>query len=507
MKIIKWLLLSGLFLLISISMPPVVQADSSSILLLYDSLDKEGVNNGNIESLARTLMTLGEEVETATTAEVPDLNDFSRIVVVQNKPEALSEGLQEKIKASGAPIFYFGSNPPEWLKTRLALQLQPADSERSTAITEDGWQFQLLLPKNMPLIQTADMDTIGQLKVSTGNFPYAVFDGQNGYAALAQTETEGILLVQEALKKFCQKEQTPAKQYLLIEGINPFVDPEAVKETVDTLYQAGLPFMMSAGPVFRNTDFPAAKRYAEILRYAAARGGTIVLQVPAVTTGSSEKGELTKVMDDSVHFLTENGIAPSAVSAETYWLFDRIYREEGLAPFDGAVIFPNEQVIFTDETKKTPVFHVAPFYVKGTDYQKLVEANGNKKRNLPIDAVVSYPLFTSEKTRNQTIDWLKNQPNSWADFRDLTLHVQTTNDQVETNDGELMIGGKPVDTSLQSANLKKIEEQEKAEQEGSLAGFFSVQSKVFTVIISVTLLIFAILFIFGYRMYRRKYMK
>ncbi|WP_099221968.1 DUF2334 domain-containing protein [Listeria costaricensis] len=508
MKIPKWLVLSGLFLLLLIGSPVVAHADSSSkVLLLYDSLDKEGASNGNIESLTRTLITLGEKVETTSALEMPDLNGFSRIVVVQNKPEALSENLQEKIKASRLPVFYFGSNPPEWLKIQLGIQLQAEDAERGTAVAENGWQIQLLFPENTPFIQTTNTNTSGQLNVSTGTFPYAVFSGQNGYAAFAQTETAGLLLAQEALKKFCQTAQTATKQYLLIEGVNPFVDPNAVKETVDALYKAGIPFMLSAGPVFRNTDFPAAKRYAEILRYAAARGGTIILQVPAVTTGSSAKGELTNVMEKSVHFLTENGLAPSAVSAETYWLFDRVYRDEGLAPFDGAVIFPNQQVIFTDETKETAAFRTAPFYLKGTDYEKLVEANQNPKRDLPLDTVISYPLFTSEKTRKQTISWLQNQPNPWADFRDLTLHVQTSTDQVETKDGTLSIGGKQVDTSLQSASLKKIEEQEKAIQEGTLSSFFSVQSKVFTVIISVTLLVFAILFIFGYRMYRRKYMK
>lgn len=42
---------------------------------------------------------------------------------------------------------------------------------------------------------------------------------------------------------------------------------------------------MSAGPVFYNQDFQAAKNYAEILRYVQAKNGTIMMNVPAVTYG------------------------------------------------------------------------------------------------------------------------------------------------------------------------------------------------------------------------------
>lgn len=143
----------------------------------------------------------------------------------------------------------------------------------------------------------------------------------------------------------------------------------------------------------------------------------------------------------------------------------------------------------------------APYYIDGSDYEGMLDTL-SEKRSFPVDIAIGFSLFKTDHALKEAVKWLKML--SLNDFADVDRKVTTSEDQIIAENGYITIDGAALDPNMQEDKLASASKQKEA---ASLTGFFSVQSKVFSVIISITLFVFVVLFIFGYQMYRRKYMK
>lgn len=292
--------------------------------------------------------------------------------------------------------------------------------------------------------------------------------------------------------------KTTTNQYAFITGVNPFIDFDLLKKTADTFYEKGIPFIVSAGPVFYNQDFQAARNYAEILRYVQAKNGTIMMNVPAVTYGDSPAGELEKIMQKSVHFFAENDVAPLGVTAELYWNFDKVYGVEGFAPFNTGILLPNQKIIHTTKVNNGSAFEKSPYSVANDFYATTTEG-----RNFPIDIAITYSFFDNEKELKAAAEELATD--NISDFRFQDHGVKTNKDTIESSAGSLYINNQSVTLD---GDLNYIKTKNKTvKQAGSLEGFFGYQNTFFTIVIVLSLGIIGVLFVFGYRLYMKKYMK
>jgi Uncharacterized protein conserved in bacteria (DUF2334) len=97
----------------------------------------------------------------------------------------------------------------------------------------------------------------------------------------------------------CAKENE--KIYLMLDEVYPFDDLNLLVEKIDYLYDKGYPFIISAMPVFNNTNSNAMRRYAEALRYAQAKGGAIILHFPYIY----QKDSVNAGIDDILSKMTK----------------------------------------------------------------------------------------------------------------------------------------------------------------------------------------------------------
>ncbi|MGC9268314.1 hypothetical protein AABM05_14125, partial [Listeria ivanovii] len=172
---------------------------------------------------------------------------------------------------------------------------------------------------------------------------------------------------------------------------------------------------------------------------------------------------------------------------------------EGFAPFSTGVLLPNEKVIHTTKKNNGSAFRISPYSVTGDFYNTL-----NGQKNFPIDIAITYPFFDSEKDLQAAVSQLGDE--NLSDFRLQTHEVKTTKDTIQSNGGSLYVNEQLItlDSDLKYLKNEKVKAQQQA---GSLEGFFSYQNTFFTIVIVLSLGIIGVLFIFGYRLYMKKYMK
>lgn len=120
------------------------------------------------------------------------------------------------------------------------------------------------------------------------------------------------------------------KTYLMLDEVYPFDDLNLLVEKIDYLYDNGYPFIISAMPVFNNTNSNAMRRYAEALRYAQAKGGAIILHFPYIY----QKDSFNAGIDDILSKMTKANknfldylVYPTAIDVpEDLLYYDEAYK-------------------------------------------------------------------------------------------------------------------------------------------------------------------------------------
>ncbi|MBF2340996.1 DUF2334 domain-containing protein [Listeria welshimeri] len=496
-KIVISILLAFVFFIVN-EHPVTAKADND-VVVFYDSLAKGTDNEGNMDSLLRMLNTLGKRVTTYSWEENPDLSQASEIIVLQNKKDGLKKEWAEKLTENKAKIAYIGSNPPAFLVNQLQLKTKAITDSSITIQTEAGLAGKPQLVNEIELITSYKGEGFGKIDAAeNGEAVYGVREGNYAYTPIFQAHNTSEFALMDLLKAVFEIKAS-SNQYVLITDINPFVDFDLLKKTADTFYEQGIPFIVSAGPIFYNQDFQAAKNYAEITRYVQAKNGTIMMNVPAVTYGDSPAGELEGIVQKSLHFFAENDVAALGVTAELYWNFDKVYGLEGFAPFNTGILLPNQKIIHTTKKNNGSAFEISPYSVASDFYMTIT---GGK--DFPVDIAVTYSFFKNEKEIKAAADELANK--NISDFRFKDHGVKTNQDTLESTAGSLYINNQSVtlDGDLKYIKTTKNKIQKQA---GSLEGFFGYQNTFFTIVIVLSLGIIGILFVFGYRLYMKKYMK
>jgi hypothetical protein len=145
-------------------------------------------------------------------------------------------------------------------------------------------------------------------------------------------------------------ENAPAAygQYLVLDWVYPFLDPEALMERTDMLEEEGVPYVLALTPVFDHGDYPAMKRFCEYLRYVQSRGAGLILRVPFVSIRQVDLEDLIRNMEISYEAYAAYGVYPLAVEAPVSWL----ECEKGLEALRGyrtVFLFESDDALADDE--------------------------------------------------------------------------------------------------------------------------------------------------------------
>ena len=116
-------------------------------------------------------------------------------------------------------------------------------------------------------------------------------------------------------------------QYLVLDEIYPFMDPELLLTQIDALIADEIPFVLSVMPIYDNTAYPAMAQFCQILQYAQKSGGFIVMHAPIIQTVERNTEEMFQILTDGLQAYVDNGVYPLGIEVPMRWTYDDYYLE------------------------------------------------------------------------------------------------------------------------------------------------------------------------------------
>jgi len=111
-------------------------------------------------------------------------------------------------------------------------------------------------------------------------------------------------------------------QYIVLNEVYPFQEPEKLMEIVDLMVDMQVPFVISVMPVYVNGEYPAMQRFCEILRYAQDNGGTIIIHCPINQKNEIDAELIDEYITMAIQYYINQGVYPMALQVPSVWMYD-----------------------------------------------------------------------------------------------------------------------------------------------------------------------------------------
>ncbi|MCI1981788.1 MAG: DUF2334 domain-containing protein [Oscillospiraceae bacterium] len=171
--------------------------------------------------------------------------------------------------------------------------------------------------------------TAGSLSDSEGRQPLVMGWGTVRYLPMTDYTTSfaRAVLEQETalwLWPYNDKPHSYA-QFVVIDSVYPFTDPRRLLSTVKQLAEEKISFVISVMPIYQNADYPAMQQFCEVLRYAQANGGAVILHAPIVQ-GTLSTADLQQKLTDAANSYFANQVYPVALEIPRSWIYNEDLR-------------------------------------------------------------------------------------------------------------------------------------------------------------------------------------
>ncbi|WP_051217622.1 hypothetical protein [Paenibacillus assamensis] len=501
-----------LLAMIAIVPAPLVHAESTKpvrVLLLYDSLAKGTSKSGNVEALQHILAAYSVTVtlQSFDNYKQGELQQYTKVIGIHNVADIsiTNQDFVRDFTQYKGSYLHIGTNVPAMVQSKLNLHTREVNVD-TFRLSIDDFSQQAIQAEALTYITAYEGNSHGLISSRSGRqSPFGV--SQNGIAYIPYFEKGNLseLAIGYVLRDWLGW-TNESNTYVVFKEIYPFSDLERLEKLADELYEAGIPFVVSARPIFINFDYPATKRYFETLKYVQSRNGNIVVNVPEIYAILSPlERDLNKSFELFIDAMVKQGVAPLGFGAEMYWTYDQYFTNSGLGLFDTAILFQNKEIKHKAQDYTSKSFP-STLYSLQLDFLEQFEYREKALTDFPMNTAITFDFNDNGQELDEAVKWLRD---SWVTFADLKYgdHTVTTKaNTIRSSGGSLYINDQLID--LATAREEVSEEFEyKPKVEKSFERWFNVQNKVFIVIILVTIVAFGGFFIIGYRLYKRKYFK
>ncbi|MEK4251499.1 hypothetical protein [Paenibacillus sp. FSL W7-1287] len=489
-----------------------MEQQAPNVLLVYDSLAVGSAKEGNVDALKRLLGGMGAVVKIVDAERYVSgtMESYSHVILLRNHADWSydTEELMQELAQYEGGYLHIGPGPTEQLATALNLELK-AQLPITIRMKMDAFSDTITLDNDKLFVASSatKAHTYGSLQYGdeSTDTSYGARQGRFAYIPFYYKGDMSEWAAGYVFNDWLNIEQQ-GHVYVLLTEVYPFSDLDMLRELSDRLYEAGIPFIVSTKPLFSNFDYPAAKRYVETLRYLQARNGSILIDAPAVAdTISADLSVLTDNITSYIHFLAEHDVAPLGATAEMYWFQDQYYTAEGLDFYDSVIMLPNVKVMSNMPTDTLSAYSSSLYSINVDEWQTYARSQ-QVISTMPFNIALTLDMQEELDVLEQQLTWLTKSWTAYSDYKAGNHRVITDKDEIVAKQGRLRINGEAA--VLQEAYDSISSEYVYIEkQEESLKQLFTVQNRIFIVLIAVVLVIFFVFIMIGYRMYRKKYMR
>ena len=164
----------------------------------------------------------------------------------------------------------------------------------------------------------------GALQVLGVDLPLVSGRGKIHYLPLTDYTTNfaRAVLIQEVAQWLWPYESrmNTYTEYVVLDAVYPFYDPYRLREIVDYMVALRMHFVISVMPVYEHGDYPAMNQFCEVLRYAQANGGSVILHAPIVQNALDAETLAARITTATrVYF--DQDVYLLALEVPSEWLF------------------------------------------------------------------------------------------------------------------------------------------------------------------------------------------
>ena len=306
----------------------------AEILLVYDSTAGAS-DKAQIGIIADTLTYLGYKVSYSKTENTyGQLTRFSNLLYYHNGSD--DPKFLEELKRSSCKVMEFGDGDMTQLADALGVsadfdEIGGSSAEVTYTLPGESEISELYSVDKAFLAQGTFTYTSGKVEAEGKTAAYCVRSGRFGHIALYDNDDS---LIRAAFVKEVQLWMWPYNdlphsyaQFVVFSNVYPFFDNQHLLDVFDMLHNMGIPYVIDAMPVYSHTDYPAMKRFCELLTYAQSKGGAVILQAPLSDSDTVDKATVLKEINSAISAYCSYGVYPVGLSAPSSWMYD----EDGLA--------------------------------------------------------------------------------------------------------------------------------------------------------------------------------
>ena len=439
-------LLIILALLLSLSLPAGAASAESTlsggdILLLHGQTLDDG-DLANLRQIADGATALGRSLDLAEPGEaIAHLTDYKLVICYDLKADPI---LARRLVESQTKLLVLGGGLICDLdRTQVISNAGDNGVLQFDFSGGDGYGTIVTLPENLYRLE-GDYRS-GSLETLTDTLSFCAGSDTLRYIPLTDMSADltRAALMWELSGYLWEYNGLPPQrgQYWVLDNVYAYMPAQELLARVERLAEAKIPFVLSVYPTFQNGDYPAMGQFCQVLRYAQAAGGGVILRVPELRTQVSDWAGFSARMTDAVTALTDHGVYPLGYDVPYSWLWD----EDALIWMRRSrTVFLHEDedpVNFTRQTRR----NIAYDNYNNLIFPVLDLAKDGQNTLLQFPAAQRISASVSLRELEANLDRVKNNRNSyyslwdsdqslWADNLHLSYHggSVTLNDELQS---------------------------------------------------------------------------
>ncbi|OSA96194.1 UNVERIFIED_ORG: hypothetical protein B2H93_02530 [Clostridium botulinum] len=411
------------------------------VLVLYDSYKEYGEKRNILNDLNRICLEVTDDIEIMrfSAYEGADLSQYKAIFILNLSKDTLSDSLKQNLIKYNNKIFWVGKESyNDFLKTDKVIYIEEL-----------------------------------------------YFDNYN------------YKKIYEVLYKNFNKEYEK-NTYLYFDKVTPFNDLNVLIEEIDYLKKNGIPFFIEVPPVFKNENLSAMNRFAEVLRYAQANGGEIVLTLPQLVSLDVQGKNIEEKFDLGFKNYINYWIYPTAISISDYWLYRDDLKE----------LLKKTDTIFIDSNVDIGILEFDKYNL--SSYKNVIEKvnleNGN---NLYNNVAVNISSKLSINEFKNKIKELLEKDIYFKDTHDISSSITIDNLNINSNKKGIFLNDKNVVQVqfIDSEKYKTVVDGYENQRRDDVNISLDKTNKILVIISTVVVILFIIIALISFNIDKRKFLK
>lgn len=411
------------------------------VLVLYDSYKEYGEKRNILNDLNRICLEVTDDIEIMrfSAYDGADLSQYKAIFILNLSKDTLSESLKQNLIKYNNKIFWVGKESyNDFLNTDKVIYIEEL-----------------------------------------------YFDNYN------------YKKIYEVLYKNFNKEYEK-NTYLYFDKVTPFNDLNVLIEEIDYLKKNGIPFFIEVPPVFKNENLSAMNRFAEVLRYAQANGGEIVLTLPQLVSLDVQGKNIEEKFDLGFKNYINYWIYPTAISISDYWLYRDDLKE----------LLKKTDTIFIDSNVDIGNLEFNKYNL--SSYKNVIEkVNLEDGNNLYNNIAVNISSKLSINEFKNKIKELLEKDIYFKDTHDISSSITIDNLNINSNKKGIFLNDKNVVQVqfIDSEKYKTVVNGYENQRHDDVNISLDKTNKILVIISTVVVILFIIIALISFNIDKRKFLK